>query len=285
MYRSLSLATNLRIDDNNIYGSDTISINQQSHTEQRISLKLEYIFDNTSILGTNLLEGNRSKVFIEIYNKFNIRISKPSTVELSKGFMTVLGVDVRQYFKILDKSIIALRAVGQTSFGTEKNIYFLGGMENWQFSRYENNNQSVKNEKIAYKILAANLRGFGYNAKSGSSFALFSSELRVPVFKYFFNTSKAFFRDFQLSCFFDAGLSWNGISPFSTDNSTNIKYIEVPPTIKLKLRYYADPLIAGYGFGVRSTLLGYFLKLDYAWGIETRTIKEPILYFSVGLDF
>ena len=285
VYRSISLASNLRIDKNNIYGSDTISINQPSLTEQRISLRLEYIFDNTGILGTNLLEGNRSKAFIEIYNKFNIIISNPSTLELSKGLMTVLGFDIRQYFKILNRSIIALRAVGQTSFGTEKNIYFLGGMENWQFSRYENFNQNSKSEKIAYKILAANLRGFGYNAKSGSSFALFNSELRIPVFRYFLNINKAFFRDFQLTCFFDTGLSWNGISPFSTDNSTNIKYIEVPPTIKLKLRYYADPMIAGYGFGVRSTILGYFLKLDYAWGIETRKLKTPILYFSVGLDF
>ena len=285
VYRSLSLATNLRIDDNTIYGSDTVSLNHANNTEQRLSLKLEYVFDNTSALGTNLLEGNRSKAFVEIYNKFNIRISKPSTVELSKGFMTVLGFDVRQYFKIFNKSIIALRAAGQTSFGTEQNIYYLGGMENWQFSRYENNNQSIKNEKIAYKILAANLRGFGYNATSGSSFALFSSELRVPVLKYLFNPGKAFFRDFQITCFFDTGLSWNGISPFSTDNSTNIKYIEVPPTIKLKLRYYSDPLIAGYGFGLRSTLFGYFIKLDYAWGIETRTVKDPILYFSLGLDF
>jgi len=41
----------------------------------------------------------------------------------------------------------------------------------------------------------------------------------------------------------------------------------------------------GYGVGVRSTLLGYFLKLDYAWGIETRQVQDSRLYFSLGMDF
>jgi len=32
-------------------------------------------------------------------------------------------------------------------------------------------------------------------------------------------------------------------------------------------------------------LFGYFIKLDYAWGIETRVIQEPRLYLSLGTDF
>ncbi len=285
VFKSISMAANLRIDKINLYASDTISLNDNSNKEQRISLKFEYIFDNTSRIGINLLEGNRSKIFMEVYNKFNFSLNSNNKFSLSKGFMTVLGYDFRHYFKIINHSVLAFRAAGQTSFGSESNIYFLGGIENWQFSKYENEVQAIKNEKIAYKILAANLRGFGYNAKSGSSFAIFSSELRIPIIKYFINSNKPFLRDFQLNFFLDAGMTWNGISPFSKENTSNIKYIEVPPTIKLKLLYYSDPLIAGYGFGVRSTLFGYFLKLDYGWGIETRKIRKPILYFSIGHDF
>jgi len=70
--------------------------------------------------------------------------------------------------------------------------------------------------------------------------SLFASE--VPDIK------KAFFRDFQLTGFFDIGTAWRGLSPFSEANPSNIRIIEVPPVIKIKLRYYADPLIAGYVF-------------------------------------
>jgi len=32
-------------------------------------------------------------------------------------------------------------------------------------------------------------------------------------------------------------------------------------------------------------LFGYMLRVDYAWGIETRKIQDPQLYFSLGMDF
>ena len=55
--------------------------------------------------------------------------------------------------------------------------------------------------------------------------------------------------------------------------------------IDVEVTYFRDPIVAGYGFGVRSVLFGYFLKLDYAWGIETKVVQDPILYFSMGMDF
>ena len=42
-------------------------------------------------------------------------------------------------------------------------------------------------------------------------------------------------------------------------------------------------LALGYGTGLRSTLLGYFLRVDAAWNIDGR--KTPIWYVAIGLDF
>jgi hypothetical protein len=46
-----------------------------------------------------------------------------------------------------------------------------------------------------------------------------------------------------------------------------------------------EPFVAGYGFGVRSRLLGYFVRLDWAWGIENHTVLPRIFYLSLSLDF
>jgi hypothetical protein len=286
-YRSFKLISRIQADKNITGASDTFSLNKPDIAEQRISLRAEYVFDNTSRISANLMEGNRSKFFIEGYNRFGLDFKELSQFDISKGIMAVIGFDTRQYFKILDKSIAALRLAGQTSFGNESNLYILGGLENWYFSKQSDLVPYPESDNFAFKVLAANMRGFGYNARNGSSFLVFNGELRFPVFQYILgqDIKNSFIRDFQFNVFYDMGLAWYGSSPFSDDNPSNYRIIDIPPSIKLKIRYYSDPLIAGFGFGMRSSLFGYFIKLDYAWGIETRTIQKPMLYFSIGYDF
>jgi hypothetical protein len=45
------------------------------------------------------------------------------------------------------------------------------------------------------------------------------------------------------------------------------------------------PFAGGYGFGVRSTLLGYFMKLDAGWPMKGVFIGKPVWYFALGFDF
>jgi hypothetical protein len=286
-FRAFKLTAKVQSDRSIFTASDTISLNQKDIKEQRISLRAEYIFDNTSQFGINLLEGNRSKIFVETFNKFNFDFDDFSKFDISKALMTVIGFDLRQYFRIVNKSVLALRLAGQKSFGDESNLYFLGGMENWYFSKQSDLVSMPPEDLYAYKVLVANMRGFGYNARNGNSFMVFNSELRFPIFQYIFgeNIKKKFVRDFQLTLFYDMGLAWFGSSPFSESNFSNYKTIDVPPSIKLRIKYYSDPLIAGFGAGLRTSLFGYFVKLDYAWGIETRNIMKPSLFFTVGYDF
>jgi hypothetical protein len=47
-----------------------------------------------------------------------------------------------------------------------------------------------------------------------------------------------------------------------------------------------DPIVAGYGGGLRTKLLGYFLRFDVAWGMQDlEPSKKPLYYFSLSLDF
>jgi outer membrane translocation and assembly module TamA len=95
----------------------------------------------------------------------------------------------------------------------------------------------------------------------------------------------AFLKNLQLVGFFDAGLAWFGFSPYSEENQLNTVVLETPPVITVEVEYFRDPMVYGYGFGLRTTLLGYFLKFDYAWGVDTRAVQDPRVYFSLGYDF
>ena len=47
-----------------------------------------------------------------------------------------------------------------------------------------------------------------------------------------------------------------------------------------------DPLVGGIGFGLRTTLFGYFIRGDVAWGIQDGKINDkPRFYLSFNLDF
>ena len=82
------------------------------------------------------------------------------------------------------------------------------------------------------------------------------------------------------------GTAWQGPTPFAEENPLNTVFISDPLSpVSVKVNYFRDPVVAGYGAGIRSVLFGYFVRLDYARGIETRVIQEPRIYFSLGMDF
>lgn len=247
-------------------------------------IKLEYIFDNVRNLGINLYDGTRLKIFGEAYQEALGRWDD----------LFVVGADVRQYINIHRNLIWANRLAASTSFGSSALIYYLGSVDNWiNFSQQKVptfipfSEIPIDNEKnYAYQALATNMRGFPQNIRNGNSFAVFNSELRLPVFRYFANypISNAFINNFQIVGFMDVGAAWNGLDPFANNNAYNrIEYVE--KNVKVIIDTQRSPLVAGYGFGLRSQLLGYFIRLDWAWGIENRTILPRIFYLSLNLDF
>jgi hypothetical protein len=136
-------------------------------------------------------------------------------------------------------------------------------------------------KNFAYQTIAANMRGFNYNARNGASVALINTELRVPFLRYFSKTKlrSSFLRNLQVVGFVDAGTAWHGTDPFSAENPLNTLTLVNPPTVKVDVTYYRNPIVVGYGFGVRTMILGYFLKLDYGWGWETRHMTIKITAF------
>ena len=81
------------------------------------------------------------------------------------------------------------------------------------------------------------------------------------------------------------GTAWNGAY-----NSLSRPIITVTdpnnPAILVKQKVGGvGPFAGGYGFGARSSLLGYFVKLDAAWTMKGFFRGKPQLYLALGVDF
>jgi hypothetical protein len=88
----------------------------------------------------------------------------------------------------------------------------------------------------------------------------------------------------QFIAFYDIGTSWSGKPPFSSNNS--VSYETVTRTnFEVKIKNYLNPWLYSYGVGMRTVLLGYYMKFDVAWPVENYETLKPKLFVTLGFDF
>lgn len=256
--------------------TDQINLAEPDVNQVWGSIKGELTYDNTRNLGLNLYKGTRYKIFGEYYQMVNARANH----------CIVLGFDFRNYQRVHRTLIWANRLAASTSFGSDRLLYYMGGVDNWLFPSFNIDTPVSLDQNYAFQTLATNMRGFNQNIRNGSSFVVFNTELRWPVFRYFYNRPirSDFLNNFQIVGFGDIGTAWNGISPWSSDNPLFTRYIYRNPLF-IKVEMQKDPLVEGFGFGARTRLFGYFLRADVAWGVEDGRVRKPVFYFSLSLDF
>ena len=244
--------------------------------------RLEYVHDNTISPTQNIWNGLRYKVFLDI--------NVPILDTVNRGKYTYnFGFDARHYYPIYRNFIWALRAAADFSWGNQKIIYYLGGVDSWLNPKFNDGNPPAPDQRYAFQSLAVNMRGYNQNLANGNNAIVINSELRLPVFSTFFNRpiNNAFLRNFQLVQFFDFGTAWNG--KYNSLQRPSVVYPSADPQNNpITLRKNAGgigPFAGGYGFGARSTLLGYFLKFDAGWPMNTFFAEKPVFYFALGFDF
>ncbi len=145
------------------------------------------------------------------------------------------------------------------------------------------------NENVVFNEFITNLRGFNFNKTSGQNVFVANLELRFPIVKYLFGkrVNNPFFKNLQVVGFYDIGSAWTGISPFNRENSQNTRNIGTEQSpFTATVNDFKNPWLVGYGFGARTVLLGYYLKLDVAWALEDFVVADkPKFYFTFGYDF
>jgi hypothetical protein len=268
----------LRLDENVLLGIDQPSLETPNTYNLTPNAELAYVYDATLPVELNINYGFKAKVFAQYYRNWN-----------AKDNMYILGFDARYYQKISRDLIWANRIAGGTSLGQQELIYFMGGVDNWITPKFDNTISVDQTQNYAFQTLATPMRGFNQNIRNGNSFFLFNSELRFPIFHYLFNhpIKSDFFNTFQIIAFGDIGTAWTGLTPYSNENAVNQTVVGAPGNpITVILSTQQDPFVEGVGMGIRARVVGYFLRLDEAWGINNGAISnQPITYFSLSLDF
>ena len=284
--KSLRATVGLRTDrgvlrpyDNNSGLPDPNALKYADTVTKYIVSRLEYVHDNTINPTQNIWVGLRYKVYLDV--------NMPSfKTALNNGKATLnLGFDGRYYHKIYRNFIWAGRAAGDFSWGGQKILYYLGGVDGWISPQF-NRNQPAADQTYAFQSLTVNMRGYNQNIANGNNAVVINSEFRFPIFSTLINRpiNNAFLRNFQVVQFVDLGTAWNG----SYNGIKRPGEVIVSPTSPILVRLDAGglgPFAGGYGFGVRSTLLGYFMKLDAGWPMKGVFVGKPVWYFALGFDF
>lgn len=268
-----------RIDIAHPLAIDTPSLLRETNYFYQGGLKTYLVFDNARQWSENAWSGTKAKVFAEYLQN----------IESNATGMINLGFDIRHSIKLLKEMVWVNRFAFGTSLGNSRLLYYMGGVDNWLLRPKVNFNNEIPVDpkgQFAYQTLATPMRGFIQNQRNGNSFAVFNSEIRIPVFVMLSKTTvrNEPLRTFQLIGFFDLGTAWTGSSPFSKNNFFNVETIIDKPTV-IKINNSREPLIAALGFGLRSKIFGYFVRGDLGWGIENGSFNEkPQLFLSLSHD-
>jgi hypothetical protein len=235
------------------------------------------VHDNTINKALNILNGFRYKIYTDVN-------SRVVSSDQSGKFMINLGTDVRYYYPIYRNFIWAGRAAADISFGSQKLIYYLGGADGWLNPKFNNGVRPAPDQEYAYQTLALNMRGHKQNVANGNNNMVINSEFRLPIFTTLFNRpiNNAFIRNLQITQFLDLGTAWNG--KYNKMARPSILYGTPPIQVNVKAGGIG-PFVGGYGFGARTTVLGYFLRVDAGWPMGGFFEGKPMWYFSLGLDF
>jgi hypothetical protein len=272
----LAFNFNFRNDNTIVSALNRQTLEAEGTSRNMGGAKIEYVLDNTFDRGINLREGTRLKVFGEYYQEI---------YEAETDFF-VIGTDIRHYQKIHREMIFAGRIAASTSFGNRKLVYYMGGVDGWLGARANESIIIPTDKGFAFQTIATPMRGFLQTTRFGNSFAVANSEVRWPIFEYFseYPVQSKFLSTFQVVGFADAGTAWTGSNPYSEENSFNITQISQKP-INVIIQNQREPIIFGYGFGLRAELFGYFVRYDWSWGVEDGVVQGRINYFSLSLDF
>jgi hypothetical protein len=274
---SLHLSAGYRFDENIRLATDFNQIGQSiTYTDYAIA-RAAYIYDNTRKIGLNLFAGLRYKAFAEYYR--NLTVS-PS------GLYTA-GIDARHYLIIHRNFIWANRFAAGTSFGPEKLIYIMGGVDNDFTPNMDLSTPIARENNYIFQTLVTNMRGFFQNTRNGNTFAVVNSELRLPIISYFANRPirNDFLQNLMVVGFADIGTAWNGPSPYAKENVINTITVPLGTGGQIVLDSQKEPIIVGTGIGLRSRLFGYYVRADWAWGIEDGIVMPNVFYISLSTDF
>ncbi len=250
-------------------------------------VKSELVYDNSINVGMNIIEGTRGKISFTHYQGLN---------DANNSFSQI-SMDVRHYQQLYKEITLAVRGFAGSFYGRSPKEYLLGGMDNWIFNETKFNgttatgeqnplNVRTENQDILFAEYVTNLRGFDYSTLFGNNVLLLNAEFRLPIIRALTDgpITSNFLKNLQLIGFYDIGTSWSGKPPFSEGVSVSFERYKSGP-FQIDVKNYLNPWLYSYGVGMRSVVLGYYMKVDVAWPVENYEVGNATWFVTLGFDF
>jgi len=272
---SLRAQLTYRLDRVALLSTDPFNASRDDVYNQGIGGTVSWVFDDSRQRSLNLRTGTRAKAWFEM-------LVPPDG---NGKQLLVAGFDARRYLPLYRRITLCLRAAGNTSFGERGLLHYLGGVHESLIPTVDGAMPLPEGE-FAYQTAATPMRGFVRNARNGTSFAVANAELRLPVFATLMpkRTMTPLMEHFQAVGFFDIGSAWTGSDPYGDENSFNSTTLEQYP-VSISVDNNREPIIWDFGFGLRSQLLGYFVRADWGWGVDDGLILPRVFQLSLSTDF
>lgn len=195
-------------------------------------------------------------------------------------FLTLL-TDARAYASFGGgQYTFAVRGSAGASFGSHPQRFYTSGVQNWINRNFDEQNgfplATVTDFVFATPILPT--RGYEINTRNGSYFGLVNAEFRFPIVAALLPGPIPLLPLYNLqgTAFTDLGTVWGGRgldNPFNAFHRND------------QGEKVFDDVLVGAGFGLRTILLGYPLRIDYAWPFDGQRFGDRRVYLSLGLDF
>lgn len=208
------------------------------------------------------------------YN-FTAMFSPPISTKTSSLDFQTYTLDYRTYTKFWKDYSFVARWAGGLSRGRNPQRFFIGGTDGWINREFENGGIPISDvEDYAFLSPALPLRGYNYNIKNGTKYALMNYELRYPLIRYLVTGGLPLsLANITGATFVDIGSAWTddkAYKSFGSDEQGNT---------------VTQDLLIGTGFGARLILFGLPLKFDVAWSFNGSDFSIPKYYISLGGDF
>ncbi len=189
------------------------------------------------------------------------------------SFFSAIG-DYRTYFQLAEDYNFVLRLNGGISVGKNPQRFYIGGTESWINYEVQNDIYPIEDiQDFAFSTPVMPLRGYNYNYRSGSKFALMNAEFRFPLFRYLILGALPLgFQNIQGVLFADAGTVWSDNNKLQFFQKTN-------GSLQTK------DLLLSTGIGTRLFFLYFPMKLDIAWTYDLQNWSPPKYMISIGADF
>ena len=191
-------------------------------------------------------------------------------------------LDTRHYFRFLNDYTFALRLAGGSSFGQNRQIFFLGGVNN-EINPILATNSPLNNldsDDVFFSKFVWPLRGLGLFEQAGDSYLLGNVEFRFPIVRQLaLGWPLPFlFQDIEGTLFFDMGGAFDrgNFDPWDIRNGGLILNGYNPSK--------RGGFAAGYGLGVRVNVGIFLFRYDLAWPTDLEQTFGLRHYYSADFQ-